>query len=93
MAKNQPCEIKSTKIRLVAQRREIFAQIIEVKVVLRLLELHDLTFFMRNQRLKYVDEIILIHNQYETSFEIHFPIARFVTSDALHKPFPFQGTY
>ncbi len=49
IAKNQPCEIKPTKICLVAQRREILAQVIEVKAVLRLLELHDLTLLMRNQ--------------------------------------------
>ena len=55
IAKNQPCEIKSTKIRLVAQRREIFAQIIEVKVVLRLLELHDLILLVWNEVIKYVD--------------------------------------
>ena len=36
IAEYQPCELQSTKIRLVAQRREILAQVIEVKAVERL---------------------------------------------------------
>ena len=55
IAENQPREIKSTKIRLVAQRREILAQVIKVEVVLRLLELNHLRFFMLNQVSEYVD--------------------------------------
>lgn len=42
VTKNHPHEIKSAKIRFIAQRREILAPVIKVEVILRLLELNYL---------------------------------------------------
>ena len=58
VAEYQPRKRKATQIRLIAQCREILAEIIEVKVILRFLELHDLTLLMCNEILKYCAEII-----------------------------------
>ena len=43
---------EATQIRFVAQRREILAEVIEVEVLLRLLELHHFRFPMPSQRVK-----------------------------------------
>ena len=49
IAKNQLCGLKTAKIRLVAQRRKIFAQVIEVEAILCLLELHNFILHLLNQ--------------------------------------------
>ena len=46
VTEDEPRELQSTKIGLVAQRREKLAQVIEVEAVLRLLELHYLALPM-----------------------------------------------
>ena len=60
ITKNQPREIEFAKIRLIAQRREILAQVITVEVVLRLLELHYLTLWSSYEAVENID--ILIHS-------------------------------
>ncbi|WP_301346094.1 hypothetical protein [uncultured Muribaculum sp.] len=60
IAKNQPCEIKPTQIRLIAQRREILAEVILVEAPLRLLKLYHLTLLMLNQRVKQVNRLVVV---------------------------------
>lgn len=55
IAENQPREIESAKISLIAQRREILAQVIKVEIVLRLFELNHFRFLMLNQGSEHID--------------------------------------
>lgn len=54
ITKNQPREIKSAKIRLITQRREILTQVIKVEVVLRFFKLPNLVLGMANEIVEYI---------------------------------------
>ena len=66
IAENQPRELQPAQIRLIAQRREILAQVINVEVILRPLKLHHLTLRILNERMKKCDIIDRYHISLQT---------------------------